>query len=513
MAMNKNEREVFKTFLQDEDAVIAELENIYSDALGSVMEKVSEFQEQIDKLIKKSKTVRDPEEQERYASMIRSKIYQKKYQEAIAQQLDVILSNLHENEYATINEYLYQCYESGYAGALYSLQEQGIPLTMPINQKSVERAVTMDSKLSKGLYKRLGQDVGVMKRTVATEISRGIAQGMSYHKIARQINFKTSVGMHNATRIARTEGHRIQVQATEDEMREAKKYGANQVKQWDASLDSRTRDSHRQVDGEIRELDEKFSNGLMYPGDPNGPAAEVINCRCGLLPRARVMMDEDELKRLHERADYFGLDKSDSFEEFKDKYLSNASADFVIKSAVPGANVSKARMDVIRTVSQMPESVQKAMANTTVILNSDGKNGYDYSNDEMHLSDNADETAIIHEIGHLVENKLLNKDEVQKMLKGTLSKVAFSDITVETYYDYNENPHDIFIIRSKDFVSEYQGRAYVSDFSEIYDENMEIRTDIMLEYISEPFREYMQNPERVKTEFASFYDLFERALK
>jgi uncharacterized protein with gpF-like domain len=47
-----------------------------------------------------------------------------------------------------------------------------------------------------------------------------------------------------------------------------------------ATLDSRTRDSHRLMDGETVGVNEEFSNGLMYPGDPSGDPSEVYNCRC-----------------------------------------------------------------------------------------------------------------------------------------------------------------------------------------------------------------------------------------
>jgi hypothetical protein len=104
----------------------------------------------------------------------------------------------------------------------------------------------------------------------------------------------------------------------------AKDKGADVVKQWDAALDSRTRESHVAVDGEIRELDEAFSNGLMFPGDPAGGAAEVVNCRCALLQRAKWALDEAELQTLQDRARYFGLDKADTYDDYKKKYLKAA---------------------------------------------------------------------------------------------------------------------------------------------------------------------------------------------
>lgn len=49
---------------------------------------------------------------------------------------------------------------------------------------------------------------------------------------------------------------------------------------WITASDARVRDSHAAMEGESVGLDERFSNGLLFPGEPGGPPEEVINCRC-----------------------------------------------------------------------------------------------------------------------------------------------------------------------------------------------------------------------------------------
>jgi len=63
-----------------------------------------------------------------------------------------------------------------------------------------------------------------------------------------------------------------------------KQSGVVKKKQWLSCRDTRVRDSHKDLDGEVRGLDEKFSNGLLYPGDMKGKASEVCNCRCTTIP-------------------------------------------------------------------------------------------------------------------------------------------------------------------------------------------------------------------------------------
>ena len=49
---------------------------------------------------------------------------------------------------------------------------------------------------------------------------------------------------------------------------------------WQTAMDARVRDSHAAMQGEKVGIDERFSNGLLYPAEPSGDAAETINCRC-----------------------------------------------------------------------------------------------------------------------------------------------------------------------------------------------------------------------------------------
>lgn len=193
---------------------------------------------------------------------------------------------------------------------------------MPIDQESMVRAVQLDSKISEGMYTRLGEDVGVLKKRITSDVTRSIAMGATYEQTARLLAGQTRIGFNKSIRIARTEGHRIQCQATMDACHQAKDRGADVVKQWDATLDGRTRASHRHVDGEIRELDEPFSNGLMYPGDPAGGAAEVVNCRCALLQRARWALSDEEFTKMNgETGELMHFKNVTEYSEFKKEFF------------------------------------------------------------------------------------------------------------------------------------------------------------------------------------------------
>lgn len=287
---------------KSEEAVIKKIKAQYNKALKDINEKIKLLQAD---------------------ELTQSKIYQIEYQKALKSQIKAVLDNMNANQYTMINDYLKNCYEDGFLGTMYDIQGQGIPLVFPINQDEVVKAIVNDTKLSKSLYESLGFHVNTLKKQINIEISRGIASGLMYQDITRNILKKANIGVNKAIRIARTEGHRIQQQATFDAQKGAKERGADIVKQWDSTLDGRTRPNHQKLDGQIRELEEPFEiNGkkAMYPAGFGVPH-EDINCRCVMLQRAKWALDEEELKTLKERAEFFGLDKTKDFDDFKKKYL------------------------------------------------------------------------------------------------------------------------------------------------------------------------------------------------
>ncbi|MBO7251396.1 MAG: hypothetical protein J6V25_02095 [Oscillospiraceae bacterium] len=300
--MNKHDKQVIESQLEDEKAVLKDLERQYKRALADINERIKILQ----------------------ADDSPSRAYQADYQKTLKAQVEAILEKLHADEYDSIHKYLSNSYTSGYVGTMYAMgRKNGIHVITPLDQKAAAKAIVTDSKLSTDLYGALGYDLNKLKKHVREEITRGIATSLPYEQIARNISGYTNMPLSNANRIVRTEGHRIQQASADDARNAAKARGADVVKQWDSSLDGATRPLHRKLDGQIREVDEPFEAGgkkVMYPGKFGDPSQDC-NCRCVALTRARWALDEKELKTLKERAKFFDLDKTKDFDEYKKKYL------------------------------------------------------------------------------------------------------------------------------------------------------------------------------------------------
>lgn len=121
------------------------------------------------------------------------------------------------------------------------------------------------------------------RKKITSAITQSVLVGDSVPAASRRLRSVVDMDERAATRAARTALTGAENAGRISSYDRARGMGIDVRARWMATLDSRTRDSHRQLDGEVAGDDGKFSNGLRYPGDPEGPAAEVWNCRCTLV--------------------------------------------------------------------------------------------------------------------------------------------------------------------------------------------------------------------------------------
>lgn len=119
----------------------------------------------------------------------------------------------------------------------------------------------------------------------ATE--EAIADGLDESATAKLIRNRISNEGGDLSRlrsriIARTESHAASTASTQMAARTS---GLPMQREWIASGGERTRGAHAEANGQKVGMDEPFNVGgelLMVPGDTNGSASNVINCRCAV---------------------------------------------------------------------------------------------------------------------------------------------------------------------------------------------------------------------------------------
>lgn len=133
-------------------------------------------------------------------------------------------------------------------------------------------------------------------KRIRIHITQGIMSGEGYSKIAKALRDDLGMSKAQSVRVARTETGRALSQAGLDSATVAKDNGLDMKKRWYATKDTRTRDTHRHLDGTSVDIEDNFhSSGCVGPAPKLfvgvASAKENINCRCKLL----YYIDEDEL--------------------------------------------------------------------------------------------------------------------------------------------------------------------------------------------------------------------------
>lgn len=135
------------------------------------------------------------------------------------------------------------------------------------------------------LNERLQENRRQVIISLKATVTQGLIAGESYGEMARRMSKVLENDLLKAMRIARTEAHRCQMIARRESLQHAESVGVVGRYRWNSSLDTRTRDSHRSMDGQYADKDGYFTlpSGLKTKGPGlSGNPAEDINCRCDM---------------------------------------------------------------------------------------------------------------------------------------------------------------------------------------------------------------------------------------
>ena len=199
------------------------------------------------------------------------------------------------------------------------------------------------------------------KQHIQSEMLQGILQGESIPKIAKRMSNVTDMDKNASIRNARTYTTSVENQAKMDRYAEAEDAGIPLEKEWLSTLDERTRESHREIDGTRVANDEPFilinSNGstceMMYPADPNGDPEQVYNCRCRIVARikGRTVDRSGRTSKLEDKT-YEEWKKGKEKEQATTEDKGNSWADRIKELREAGKTDTESIMEAGRLISE-----------------------------------------------------------------------------------------------------------------------------------------------------------------
>lgn len=354
---------------------------------------------------------------------------------------------------------------------------------------------------------RIWENKDKLVRELHTELTQCLIRGENPDEAAKRLAEKMGTKLTSARTLVYTESAAISASAQKDCFSEL------QIEEFEIveTLDSHTCGICSEMDGRHFPMKD-FQIGITAP--PFHPRCR--GCTCPYFDDEftngkRIARGEDG-KQYYVPENMTYTEWKQSFVDEEPSDAQNRTADYLIRSHIPGQNVTKERRIVNEAVATVPPKVQQALANTVIDVGKDGASQYDYAHDILYVAKGAEKEEIIHEIGHMVENKLLDNEKVNQLREKIVGFVYPQDIITETYYDNVGNAIDIFLLSREQFVSQYQGRIYINNIFDAFKPDGTFSDELLWEFMSEPFRQYVEAPMLLKEKSPEIFALIEEAV-
>ena len=267
---------------------------VYGQAAVRSQQKANRFFEKFAELdrIKKQQVKEGKLDQETYLTWRRNKMAMGENYRAMVDTLTSDMMNANQLAASIINGHLPEVYANNYNFGTYQIEHDSqINTSFTLYDRQTVERLMRDNPDLIPIKARVDipKDKLWNKQKINSVITQSILTGDSIPDIAKSLQKVAEMNKVAAVRSARTATTSAQNGGRVDSYKRAQTMGIKLRQQWMATLDGRTRDTHRALDGEIIAVAKdkwhpaKFSNGCRFPGDPQGPGHEIYNCRCTLI--------------------------------------------------------------------------------------------------------------------------------------------------------------------------------------------------------------------------------------
>lgn len=390
-----------------------------------------------------------------FDAWMRGQVFQGKQWQARKEQIQAVLLNADKSAAKIVNDGKLGVFvdNANYIG--YGLEHDANINTgfMLYDEQTVARLIKSDPQILPKPAPGVKKDKAYpyYNKLVNGAITQGIVQGEDIRQIAKRIARETGERSYSsAVRNARTAFTGAQNAGRIEGLHQAQRLGINVKKKWLATLDGRTRDSHRKLDGQIQEVDDPFISELgkiRFPGDPTANGGDVYNCRCTLTYVYPEYPSEMQ-RRDNETGEIVGDMTYEEWEKWKREKTIPSFDDWIKKRKDSDfARDYQSRRD-------MGELLNEFKIENPIISKREITDFYQYANETNGIWTTTDSDGT--PVDHMTEK---TKDALDKLIESLTGRIYDTDEDAER--DYVELRQ--FLNNTPLFISKYD-RANIPDF-------------------------------------------------
>lgn len=197
----------------------------------------------------------------------------------------------------------------------------------------------------------------------------------------------------------------------------------------------------------------------------------------------------------------------------KEEKIEYNNAEYVRKNKITDNRTLDEKIKKVK--KKFPKYIQEYIDNTPIEIIGYGKNNH-YFNKKMYLLNDATEEEIIHEIGHIIEEKLdiANDNKYQTILKNNIGEIDVFNNSIGSIEGYDADKYE-FLLTGDKFVSNYQRRVYNIDINKnnrIDYMNGTFNYNVFRDYFPEGLRCYFIDKQLLKTKNNDLFEYIEEVL-